>query len=163
MSYDLVFVPKTDTQSWEQALRISERPVGEHGRTVRPDPQAWAAVAAEAERLLGKVELEQDAEHFGLDHEPTGMEIGLYADAASITVPFWYAGRDAAAVIDVVYRLAGVIERHTGLTGYDAQLELAVAEAAGRPGLALAVFDQVARSFAQRGIASPSNNMAPKT
>ncbi|WP_433219439.1 hypothetical protein ACQP00_15215 [Dactylosporangium sp. CS-047395] len=150
MSYDLHFVPKTADQSWEDALS------GEFPDTP-PDAAAWAAITDAARRILGEVEVESGRSSFELEHEPTGIELAVYGGYASLTVPFWYKGEDAVQVVRALYALALVVERHTGLIGYDPQVEAPVAEAG--PERAVAVFDDVAADFARRGIRSPSNDL----
>ena len=149
MSYDLTFLRKDDAQSWDEALEALEERVGEDADAGPPDAQAWAHIVAEAQQLLGDVELHQNERFFELDHEPTGIQLALYGDGAGITVPYWYAGAKAEAIIELIYQLGLSVERHTPLVGYDPQLELAVAEAAHQPQLAVAIFDQVAQSFAR--------------
>jgi hypothetical protein len=83
------------------------------------------------------------------------IQLSYYAGEAGSTVPYWYAGADAAAVVDKIYQLGRVVEDATGLAGFDPQVELPLAEA--QPDLARAAFDQVAAMFARRGISSPSN------
>lgn len=157
MSYDLTFLRKNDDQSWDQALEASEERVEADPAAETPDAEAWTHIVAEAQELLGDVELQQNAQFFELDHERTGLQLSLYGDEAGITVPYWYAGSDAATIVRLIYQLGLIVERHTGLSGYDGQVGLAVAEAADQPQLAVSIFDQVAQSFARRGIASPSN------
>lgn len=158
MSYDLTFLPKNEDESWEQAFEVMEERAEEGTETGSPDEEAWARIVAEARQLLGDVELHENAHHLELDHEPTGIQVSLFGTEAGITVPYWYKGSDASTIVGLIYRLGLVVERHTGLVGYDGQVELAVAEAAGQPELAVSCFDQVAQSFASRGIASPSND-----
>jgi len=151
MSYDLDFVRKTADQSWDDALDGTEEDTdGE------PDAQIWARIVSDARAILGDVELHSGGDYFELDHEPTGIQLSLYANDAGITVPYWYAGQEAQEIVRTIYRLAAVIEEHTGLTGYDGQVGLPVAEVAERPELAAAGFDMVAASFARRGLSSPS-------
>jgi len=151
MSFDLTFVRKSADQSWDEALDGSEEDTdGE------PDAQAWAGIVGDARQILGDIELHSGGDYFELDHEPTGIQVSLYAGEAGITVPYWYEGAEAREIVRTLYRLAAVIERHTGLTGYDAQVDLPVAEVAERPELAASSFDMVAASFARRGISSPS-------
>jgi hypothetical protein len=158
MSYDLTFLRKNDDQSWDEALEALEERVELDADSGSPDVQAWAHIVAEARQFLGDVELHQSATFFELDHESTGIQVSLYGDEAAITVPYWYAGADAESVVGLIYQLGLIVERHTGLVGYDGQVGLAVAEASARPQLAVSCFDQVAESFARRGIASPTND-----
>ena len=140
MSYDLTFLRKNDAQSWDEALEALEERVLADADTGAPDAQAWAHIVADARQLLGDIELHQNDRFLELDHEPTGIQLSLYGDEAGITVPYWYAGAGAAAIIGLIYRLGLSVERHTPLVGYDPQLELAVAQAAHQPQLAVAIF-----------------------
>ncbi|OHX02519.1 hypothetical protein [Micromonospora sp. WMMB235] len=72
-------------------------------------------------------------------------------------MPFWCRGDDAWAVVAAMYQLGEAVQAVTGLPGYDPQLELPLSDALAQPELAGGVFDEVAESFAERGITSPSN------
>lgn len=152
MSFDLTFVRKAADQSWEDALEAGD----DLETDGTPDAQAWARIVRDAREILGEIDLHDGGEYLELDHEPTGIQLSLYADEAAITVPYWYAGTQAQEIARTLYRLAAVIEEHTEFSGYDGQADLPVAEAAERPELAMASFDMVAASFARRGISSPS-------
>jgi hypothetical protein len=152
MSFDLTFVRKSADQSWDEALEAMEAETDG-----APDARAWAGIVDDARRILGEIELHEGGEYFELDHEPTGIQLSLYAGEAAITVPYWYSGEQARLIVGTLYQLAAVIEEHTGLSGYDSQVDLPIAEAAQRPELASASFDMIAASFARRGITSPGN------
>ena len=152
MSFDLTFVRKSADQTWDEALEAMD---DETDRV--PDAQWWARIVRDAREILGDIDLHNGGDYFELDHEPTGIQLSLYADEAGITVPYWYTGPQAQEIVGKIYRLAAVIEKHTEFSGYDGQADLPVTEAAQRPELAMASFDMVAASFARRGISSPSS------
>jgi hypothetical protein len=153
MSYDLIFVPRSDGQSWDDALDAAE----ETDSDERPSGETWDRLVAAARQVLGEVSLFEGARNYELTHEPTGIQLSYYAAEASITVPYWYRGADARAVVTAIYQLGEAVQAVTGLPGYDPQLELPLSDAVGQPELAVSLFDNVARSFAERGISSPSN------
>lgn len=153
MSFDLTFVRKSDDQSWEDALVA----VDDFETDGAPDAGAWARIVDDARQILGDIELHNGGDYFELDHEPTGIQLTLYADEAAINVPYWYSGAEAQEIVRTIYRLAAVIEEHTDFSGYDEQVDLPIAEAARRPELATGSFDMVAASFTQRGISSPGS------
>ena len=157
MSYDLNFVRKVDGQTWEEAYEALDAALEDDDHIGTPDSQAWGRIVAAARQVLGDVEVHDGGGWYELDHEPTGIQVNLSADSADLTVPYWYAGADAARIVEAIYRLGQAVEEHTGLTGYDPQVERPLAEVVDRPEAAVAVFDQVADSFQQRGIDSPSN------
>lgn len=151
MSFDLTFVRKSADQSWDDALNAAEDETDGV-----PDARAWGRIIDDARQILGVIDLHEGGDYFELDHEPTGIQVSLYADEAAVTVPYWYKGAQAQEIVRTLYRLAAVIEEHTELSGYDEQADLPVAEAAERPELAAASFDMVAASLARHGISSPS-------
>ncbi|WP_426513348.1 hypothetical protein ACPPVO_23680 [Dactylosporangium sp. McL0621] len=156
MSYDLAFVRKTAEQSWDEALQGDDDASAE-----LPDHETWSAIVADARRVLGDVAMHPSGGSYAMEHEPSGIELHLYSNIATITVPYWYKGADAETVVRAMYDLGRIVERHTGLTGYDVQTESSLEEAAAHPELAMANFDDVAASFARRGISSPSNDRRP--
>ncbi|GAA4969084.1 hypothetical protein [Actinoplanes utahensis] len=158
MSYDLTFLVKSDGQSWEDALEALEERAEDEAGGGAPDGAAWERIVADARGLLGEVALHAEDGFFELDHEATGIQVSLYDGEAAVTVPYWYAGERAEPVVRLIYQLGLSVERHTGLAGYDGQVGMSVADAAGRPELAVSIFDQTARSFAGRGISSPSGD-----
>ncbi|MFG1775439.1 hypothetical protein ACGFIR_19190 [Micromonospora sp. NPDC049051] len=153
MSYDLIFVPRGDDQSWDDALDAAE----EAGSDERPSDEAWARLVAAARQVLGEVFVFEGAHNYELTHETTGIQVSYHAAEAGITVPFWCRGGDARAVVTAMYQLGEAVQAVTGLPGYDPQLELPLPDALAQPELAVRVFNDVAASFAERGISSPSN------
>lgn len=151
MSFDLTFVRKSDDQSWEDALDS----VDDYETDGAPDALAWARIVDGARQILGDIELHDGGDYFELGHEPTGIQLSLYAGEAAINVPYWYSGAEAQEIVRTVYRLAAVIEEHTDFSGYDEQVDMPVAEVAHRPELAIASFDMVADSLGRRGISTP--------
>ncbi|MFI5490518.1 hypothetical protein [Micromonospora echinaurantiaca] len=153
MSYDLIFVPLSDDQSWDDAVEAAE----EADSDERPSGEAWARLVVAARQVLGEVSVFEGAHNYELTHEPTGIQVSYYAAEAGITVPYWYRGGDAQAVVTAMYQLGEAVQAVTGLPGYDPQLELPLSDALARPELAVRVFDEAADSFAERGTSSPSN------
>jgi hypothetical protein len=153
MSYDLIFVPRRDDQSWEDALGAAE----EADSDERPSGETWARLVVAARQVLGEVSVFEGAHNYELTHESTGIQLSYYAKEAGITVPYWYRGEDAKAIVTAVYRLGEAVQAVTGLPGYDPQLDLPLSDAVTQPELAVRIFDHVATSFAKRGISSPSN------
>ena len=144
MSYDLTFVPRTAGQAWDDALEAAERHIGD----VPADPAAWAAILAAAREALGDVDVHRDDDGFDLTHEATGIQASYDGRAAAISVPYWYTGAGAASIVARLYALGDAVEKATGLSGFDPQLELALADAAAKPELAVAAFESVASALA---------------
>ena len=147
MSYDLEFLEKAADQTWEEAFETAEE-----ADTEAPAAEISAAVTAATRALLGPVTVNEGEQFYELDHEASGIQLILYRHSAAITVPYWHTGADAVTVVRQIYDLGLIVERHTGLAGYDPQTDLAVAEAATQPDLAVHIFDRTAASFTGRGI-----------
>jgi hypothetical protein len=147
MSYDLTFVPKDDGQSWDEALDAATS----HASVVAPDPEVWARILAGAQQVLGDVSVFQSGDHYELSHEPTGIQVSYYGLEAAVTVPYWYAGAEAETILMTIFKLGRVVEAATGFKGYDQQLDLSLAEAAGSAGHAIATFDRMEAFFTQLG------------
>lgn len=144
MSYDLTFVSRNEGQTWDEALAAAEElPVDAAG----PDPVIWGAILAAARDAFGEVDVSRDDEGFELSHEATGVHVSYDGRAAAISVPYWYTGGRAAAIVTRLYALGAAVERASGLAGYDPQVELALADAAAAPERAVASFDHVAQAL----------------
>ncbi len=153
-----MFMPKPAEQSWDDVIEAMEEAAeadsGDSGG--RPDPDSWSRIVEGARGILGAVSVADLPTLYELTDENTGIQIQLYAGVAGLSVPYWYQGEAARTIAVKIYRLAAVIAESTGLAGYDPQLELDVVEATGHIDDVVACFDQVAASFAARGIETPS-------
>lgn len=164
MSYDLTFLPKTDDQTWDEALDASEQRVVASMRSGAPsagyDREVWARLVAATREELGDVEVFEGADSAEVSHD-SGIQLSLYPHEAAITVPYWYEGEEADAVMARVFRLAEAVERETGLQGYDPQAGLPLAEAAAEMGLSRATFDRVAEAMAGMALGPPAAGPVP--
>ena len=88
----------------------------------------------------------EDSGHAELTHEATGIRVSLDSTAAAVTVPYWYSGASARAVVETALRLWQLVEAETGLVGHDPQTGLSLAQAKGNPAASVDVFNQVAAS-----------------
>jgi hypothetical protein len=86
--------------------------------------EAWDRIVPQARSLLGDVEItEYEQESRDLSHSDTGIDLSVFGDEVSITVPYWHAGNEAAGMVDKVFALAAIVENETRLTAYDPQVE----------------------------------------
>ncbi|NYF56339.1 hypothetical protein [Micromonospora purpureochromogenes] len=154
----MIFVPKSDDQSWEAALEAAEEAAEEDDNDDLPSGEVWARLLAAARQVLGEVSVFEGAYNYELTHESTGIQLSYYSREAGITVPYWYRAEGAKAIVKSVYQLGEVVEEVTGLPGFGPQPDLPLSSAVAQTELAVRAFDQVAASFAGRGIDSPSNS-----
>ncbi|MEV1078329.1 hypothetical protein AB0I98_08755 [Streptomyces sp. NPDC050211] len=92
--------------------------------------EAWDRIVPQARILLGEVDItEYEQESRDLSHSDTGIGLSVFGDEVSLTVPYWHAGDRAAVVLGKVFALSAIVEKETGLTAYDPQVERPLAEA----------------------------------
>ncbi|MFJ3304697.1 hypothetical protein ACIPSA_16535 [Streptomyces sp. NPDC086549] len=149
MSYDIYFLSRRDGQSWDEALEAME----DAAEDSEPIParllEAWDRIVPQARTLLGEVQLtEYEQESRDLSRSDTGIHLSLFGDEVSITVPYWHTGHDAAVVLGKVFALAAVVEKETGLTAYDPQVERPLAETP--PQDAVGMMSQIAEDLRSR-------------
>jgi hypothetical protein len=80
-----------------------------------------------ARALLGDVDEFTAEDVRSLSHDASAIQLTVVPGEVAITVPYWYEGERAAKIIDELYALAEIVERETGLEGYDPQLDRPVA------------------------------------
>jgi hypothetical protein len=128
--YDIVFVRREPGASWEDTFAAHQESIEDTGSNLRllspAEIETWDRMLPKVRELLGdgEVEVTDDAEILReLVHVPTGIELTMSADEASITVPYRFTGDEALAIMHTVYALARYVEQETGLEGYDIQLD----------------------------------------
>lgn len=130
MSYDIYFLHRRDGQSWDEALQAMEDAADDGEPIPARLLEAWERIVPQARALLGDVDItEYELESRDLSHSETGIDLSVIGDEVSITVPYWHAGDAAAVVLGKVFALSAVVEKETGLTAYDPQVERPLAEA----------------------------------
>jgi hypothetical protein len=129
VSYDIYFLSQRDGQSWDEVLEAMED-AAEHSEPIPARLlEAWDRIVPQARVLLGEVDItECEQESRDLSHTDTGIDLSVFGDEVSITVPYWHAGDDAAVVLGKVFTLSAIVEKETGLTAYDPQMERPLTE-----------------------------------
>ncbi|MGW0577929.1 hypothetical protein ACWD25_18595 [Streptomyces sp. NPDC002920] len=130
MSYDIYFLNRRDGQSWDEVLEAMEGAAEDSEPIPTHLLEAWDRIVPQARAVLGEVEItEFEQESRDLSHSGTGIDLSVFGDEVSITVPYWHAGDDAAVVLGQVSTLASIVEKETGLTAYDPQTGRPLVEA----------------------------------
>ncbi|MEV4621700.1 hypothetical protein AB0J74_23695 [Asanoa sp. NPDC049573] len=142
MSYDLMFVRRQPGQGWEEALEAAE---GDDEFGAGPAPDVWQRVVDRARALLGEVSLFVTDDCGEINHEPTSIQLDLFADSAAMHVPYGDTGDRATAILQAMYLLGRIVEEETGLEGYDPQADRPLAEAATNLEFGTASFETVAQ------------------
>ncbi len=144
VSYDLIFVAKLGGQSWREALDAAPPVAGGH-----LDAAVWADVVAGVQEILGEITMHEPG---WLTHRSTGIEVHAGSHRAAVTIPYWYTGADAEAIVEVLYQIGQVVASVTGMAGYDPQLELPLAQAQTQLASAVAVVDSAAQTLAEHSL-----------
>lgn len=119
MSYEVIFLPKNDDQSWDEALEKCEEaastPLDENRRAV------YLRIAEQAGSLFLRPEIGSTDEHVELVDEETGVQLHLSTSEVTLAVPYWLDGEKAERVLERLRDIARIVERETGWRGYDTQ------------------------------------------
>ncbi|MFG3347474.1 hypothetical protein ACGF1Z_20695 [Streptomyces sp. NPDC048018] len=129
MSYDIYFLSRDEGQSWDDVLEAAEARAGESDPIPAELLEAWQRIVPQARGLLGDVDItEYEDESRELTHADTGIDLSVFGDEVSITVPYWHTGDRAATVLGKLFALSVLVEKETGLTAYDPQVEAPLAK-----------------------------------
>ncbi|MER5947827.1 hypothetical protein ABT127_17375 [Streptomyces sp. NPDC001904] len=133
MSYDIYFLRRDARQSWDDVLEAAEAAAEAAAGDSAPIPaellEAWQRIVPQARALLGDVDItEYEQESRDLSHSGTGIDLSVFGDELTITVPYWHAGDAAGTVLGTLFALSALVEKETGLTAYDPQVEMPLRE-----------------------------------
>jgi hypothetical protein len=148
MSYDLIFARLAPGQTWDDYLEDSDRDYDEDALEEDVAPEVWQRIVQRVREILPSA-VDAGGE---LDDEHTAIQVVCSAEEASIQVPYWHEGAAARKIVTAMYQISAIIEEETGLRGFDPQIEKSTADAVAHIDEAVAVFDNVAASFAAQGI-----------
>ncbi|WP_328919721.1 MULTISPECIES: hypothetical protein [unclassified Streptomyces] len=91
--------------------------------------EAWQRIVPQARTLLGDVDItEYEQELRDLSHSGTGIDLSVFGDEVSITVPYWHVGDGASTVLGKLFALSAIVEKETGLTADEPQAEMPLAD-----------------------------------
>jgi hypothetical protein len=132
VSYDIYFVRRDPGQSFEDALDATEESFeGDPGPLSAVELEQWDEVLPAARAVLGDVQEFSDETTRELSDRDTGIELSLFNGEMAIRVPLDEQEDESGEIMARVYELARVVERVTGLEGYDPQTGSAVSDLAG--------------------------------
>ena len=150
MSFDLYFLSKRADQSWEDALDALEDDAEADAPLSASDLELWRRLEGGLRAVLPELEVFEGERERELTDERTGIQVSLFPGELSLSVPYWYSGPEADQLVDLLRRVASIIERESGLIAYDPQADapfLGDGDAS-----ATASFDLVHESFTDRAI-----------
>lgn len=141
VSFDLYFLTLSPGETWQDAMDRLEEAAGTQAGLDDQDLARWAAVRRDVEPLLPDAEEFSGESHRELNDDASGIQLSLSRRELSLTIPYWYSGPDAQAMVKRLRAVAVAVEGATGLTAYDPQADAPFLGEGERT--AAATFDQV--------------------
>jgi hypothetical protein len=111
----------------EPQKEAAKRELAEQLQLISPSLEAFQFDYSEIAKSLKISEQEARTEYRHLElnapDDGNGIQITLYDDTASLTIPYWHEGEKASEVWREAWRCLECLERHGGLSTYDPQLD----------------------------------------
>jgi hypothetical protein len=129
MSHEVVFLPHILGQTWSQAVAAARNAARERDpRIVAARLEPWPRLVLHAAELLGQVEEFRGRGQRELVHPVTRLRFTFFGEDAVIALPYWYDGPVARMAATMAFRFAHAVAEETGLSAYDPQLRMPLAE-----------------------------------
>jgi hypothetical protein len=145
VSFDLYFVTLSPGETWQDAMDRLEESAADQPELRDADLARWQSVLNHVRPLLPNAEEFTGESHRELSDDATGMQLSLAPGELSLTIPYWYSGPEAQAMVERLRSVALAVETATGLTAYDPQADAPFIRAGEQT--AAATFDQVDASL----------------
>jgi hypothetical protein len=141
MSFDLYFLALGPGETWQEAMDRLEKAAASPAGLDDQDLAQWDAVRAVVKPLLpGAEEFSGDGRR-ELSDGGSGIQLALSHGELSLTIPYWYSGPEAHAMVERLRAVAAAVEGVTQLTAYDPQADAPFLGEGEQT--AVATFDQV--------------------
>ena len=123
VSFDLYFLSLRPGETWADVMARREESAAEQAPLDDADLACWDSVCARLAALLPDAETFQGGAHRELSDDVTGIQVSLFHGELSLSVPYWYSGSEAQALIALLREVVLAIQAETGLTAYDPQAD----------------------------------------
>ncbi len=154
-----MFMPRPADGDWDALVEQREEAAEDVTSLGAEDLAMWERIkAGVADELPDAEEFSTDT-HRELTFEPLGMQLSMYPGEIAVTTAYWSDGDEARQTVETLRRLAGIVERITGLTAYDPQSDRAFLD--GDPQDAVNTFGTV-RAMLDERVAPPPEPLEPK-
>jgi hypothetical protein len=129
MSHEVVFLPHILGQTWAQAVAAARTAAREQDpRIVAARFEPWQRLVLKGVEILGPIEEFRGRGQRELLHPVTRLRFTFFGEDGVIALPYWYDGPVARMAAQMAFRFAHAVEEETGLSGYDPQLRMPLAE-----------------------------------
>jgi hypothetical protein len=122
MSYDLIVAEKAPGEDWATVLSRIEAAPGPGGTLSETRRGVWERVAARLLTIDGQFERFDAPAFIEVSHETLGIQVSMFEQEASVSVPFWHEGGASHSVMLVVGQIVEVVRELSGWSVWDPQL-----------------------------------------
>jgi hypothetical protein len=126
MSYDIIFIRKSDKEFWQEALDAHEQKIISRASQNVPVSEAirseWNRIAVMLLARCPEMRRFDTSYNLELTDSKTGIQVSFFKDEVAIAIAYWHFGDKANQIIELAKQLAYVIESGTDLVGFDPQL-----------------------------------------
>lgn len=127
---------------WSTIAEAREQRAEESRAPTDADRELWNRLVAAVSPLGTDPDVFDDGSMVELTLGEDGMQLTMFPDEISLSVPYWYDGEAATAITERLRRIVEVVESETGLVAFDPQVDAPFLD--GGAAHAPAVFDHVA-------------------
>jgi len=127
VSFDLYFFDLEPGQSWDDALKAmgAEALRDDDGPLTDAQLQVWERIRGAVGAVLPDATEHVTEQSRELTDEASAIQLSLFGDELSLTVPYWYQGEEAERLVGQLREVARRVEEATGRVAYDPQADAA--------------------------------------
>ncbi|SDK33817.1 hypothetical protein SAMN05428985_103653 [Nocardioides sp. YR527] len=127
MSFDLYFFDLEPGQSWDDALKSMEAEALRDDDAPMTDAQLqiWERIKGAVAPVLPDATEHVTEQSRELTDDASAIQVSVFGDELSITVPYWYQGEEAERLVALLREVARRVEEATGRVAYDPQADAA--------------------------------------
>lgn len=123
MSFDLYFLTRGPDETWQDAMERLEDAAASPAELDEEHLARWDSVRTHVRPLLPGAEEVAGESHRELSDDASGIQVSLSHGELSLSIPYWYSGPDAEALVARLRAVVVAVEGATGLTAYDPQAD----------------------------------------
>lgn len=161
MSYDIYFVRRPADGRWDDVLFDLEGEAGSDRSLQQDELEVWESIVTGVCSLLPDIESFEGDNNRELTDEASGIQLFMYSGELSLSVPYWYSGPEAEALVAVLRQVVEIVEGKSGLVAFDPQAEGPFLETDASA--AASSFDKVHQSFTERGFSTGQGALPTST
>jgi hypothetical protein len=123
VSFDLCFLSKQPGKTWRDAIDGIEESAATNAPLSNKEIALWPRLEEGVRQILPESQLFVGDNNRTLSDDKTGIQVTLFPDELTLTIPYWYTGTEAEGMVQLLRQVASIIEDVSGLTAYDPQAD----------------------------------------